>query len=124
MGTYTYPAAGQPRPHAVTSISGGAVNTTFTYDAKGNMTAGNGLSVAYASYDKPSSITRGTNTLLFAHDPEHQRYQQTAPGGTILYLGDAMASGVPAERLAGTGGIVRWTNYLVAAGGVVGMHVS
>jgi len=27
-GAYTYPAAGRPRPHAVTSISGGTINTT------------------------------------------------------------------------------------------------
>ena len=30
VGTYGYPASGQPRPHAVTSISGGPINTTFT----------------------------------------------------------------------------------------------
>jgi RHS repeat-associated protein len=28
-----------------------------------------------------------------------------------------------AEKFTGTGGAVRWTNYLVAAGGLVGMHV-
>jgi RHS repeat-associated protein len=116
VGTYSYPASGQPRPHAVTSISGGIINTTFTYDAKGNMTAGNGLTVAYASYNKPTSITRGTTTIGFSHDPEHQRFQQTAPGGTTLYLGGA-------EKFTGSGGAVRWTNYLMAAGGLVGMHV-
>jgi RHS repeat-associated protein len=116
VGTYTYPAAGQPRPHAVTSISGGTINTTFTYDAKGNVTAGNGLTVSYSSYDKPTSITRGTTTIGFSHDPEHQRFQQTAPGGTTLYLGNA-------EKFTGTGGAIRWTNYLMASGGVVGMHV-
>src|SRR6185503_15842031 len=116
VGTYTYPATGQPRPHAVTSISGGAINTTFTYDVKGNMTAGNGLTISYASYNKPTSITRGTTTIGFSHDPEHQRYQQTAPRGTTLYLGAA-------EKFTGSGGAVRWTNYLMAAGGLVGMHV-
>ena len=35
------------------------------------MTAGNGLTVAYASYNKPTTITRGTNSLFFSHDPEH-----------------------------------------------------
>jgi hypothetical protein len=117
VGTYSYPAAGQPKPHAVTSISGGAINTTFTYDVKGNMTAGNGLTVSYASYNKPTSITRGTTTIGFSHDPEHQRFQQTAPGGTTLYIAGL------AERFAGSGGAVRWTNYLVASGGVVGMHI-
>jgi hypothetical protein len=120
VGTYSYPAAGQPRPHAVTAISGGSINTTFTYDAKGNMTAGNGLTVAYTSYDKPSSITRGSNTLTFAHDPEHQRFKQVGPGGTTLYL---TGSGVLAEKLTGLGGAVTWTNYLVSAGGMVGIFV-
>ena len=120
VGTYSYPASGQPRPHAVTSISGGLINTTFTYDAKGNMTSGNGLTIAYASYNKPTSITRGTSTIGFAHDPEHQRFQQVAPGGTTLYLGNGSAY---AEKFTGSGGVVRWNNYLVAAGGLVGMHV-
>jgi hypothetical protein len=93
------PASGQPRPHAVTSISGGTINTTFTYDAKGNMTAGNGLTVSHASYNKPTSITRGTTSIGFSHDSEHQRFQQTAPGRTTLYLGGA-------EKFTGSGGAV------------------
>src|SRR5689334_5072558 len=84
------------------------------------MTAGNGLTVAYASYDKPASITRGTSSIGFSHDPEHQRFKQVAPGGTTLYLG---SGGAMAEKFTGTGGIVRWSNYLVSAGGLVGMHV-
>ena len=84
------------------------------------MTAGNGLTVAYASYNKPTSITRGTSTIGFSHDPEHQRFQQVALGGTTLYLGNGSAY---AEKFTGSGGSVRWSNYLVAAGGLVGMHV-
>jgi RHS repeat-associated protein len=37
--TLTYPAAGQPRPHAVTS-SAGALNRTFKYDQNGGMIFG------------------------------------------------------------------------------------
>ena len=36
---------------------------------------GNGLTVSYASYNKPS-ITRGTTTIGFNHDPEHQRFKE------------------------------------------------
>jgi RHS repeat-associated protein len=120
VGTYSYPSPGQPLPHGVASISGGLINTTFSYDSKGNMTSGNGLTVSYASYNKPSSITRGTNTIGFSHDPEHNRYKQVAPGGTTLYLGSA---GAMAEMFTGSGGAVTWTNYLTSAGGLVGMHV-
>ena len=44
VGNYSYPAPGQP------SISGSVVNTTFTYDANGNQTGGNGLTLTYASF--------------------------------------------------------------------------
>jgi hypothetical protein len=30
VGTYSYPAPGAPRPHGVTSVSGGVINTTFS----------------------------------------------------------------------------------------------
>jgi RHS repeat-associated protein len=43
-----------------------------------------------------------------------------APGGTTLYLGNGSAY---AEKFTGSDGSVRWSNYLVAAGGLVGMHV-
>jgi hypothetical protein len=40
--------------------------------------------------------------------------------GETLYLG---GSGVMAERLLGSGGIVQWTNYLAAGGEMIGMRV-
>jgi hypothetical protein len=89
------------------------------------MTSGNGLTVSYSSYNKPTSITRGTSTIGFSHDPEHQRFQQTAPGGTTLYIA---GSGILAERFAGVGssstvrfegalrngGARRWTGQLTS----------
>jgi hypothetical protein len=83
----------------------------FSCDADGNMTAGNGLSLTYASFNKPQSITRGSASVMFAHDSEHQRFKQISSAGETLYLADA---GVLAERLAGAGGVVQWTNYLFA----------
>jgi uncharacterized protein RhaS with RHS repeats len=120
VGTYSYPAPGDPRPHGVTSISGGVISTTFSYDAKGNMTSGNGLSVTYTAFNKPAFITRGTASVAFDHDPEHQRYAQTSLSGVTLYISGA---GVLAERFAGSGGTVRWTNYLIVGGRMIGIHV-
>ena len=53
---------GQPRPHAVTSITGtfnGIVNPSFSYDANGNMTAraSSSQNVYWFSYNYPSSIS-------------------------------------------------------------------
>jgi YD repeat-containing protein len=79
VGTYSYPAPGSPKPHGVTSISGGVINTTFTYDAEGNMTSGNGLTVAYTSYNAPASITRGTASISFDPGLRRGRARHRAP---------------------------------------------
>jgi hypothetical protein len=107
------PTAGQPLPHAVSSISG-AVNTSFAYDGNGNQTTGAGLTYIYTSYNKPHSISRAAATILFADDADHQRFQQFSSAGTTTYMA---ASGTMAERLDGSGGSTQWTNYLVAGGG-------
>jgi RHS repeat-associated protein len=124
VGTYSYPALGQARPHAVASISG-SINTSFSYDAKGNMTSGNGLTVAYASYNKATSITRGTNTDLFSYDPEHQRYLESFVGvaTTKIYLSPGPGSGIMAEKWTDSTGRTEWHNFLFAGGKLIGMHV-
>jgi RHS repeat-associated protein len=120
VGTYSYPVPGQPFPHAVSAISGGIINTTFSYDANGNLIGGNGLTYSYASFNKPTQITRGTTILSFDHDPEHQRFKQIAPGKTTMYLA---AAGVWIEKVIGTGGTLTWNNYLFVAGRMIGMRV-
>jgi hypothetical protein len=76
----------EPFPHAVSSISSGVINTTFSYDPNGNMVSGNGLAITYTAFNKPETITRGANTIGFAHDTEHQRFKQIAATGETLYL--------------------------------------
>ena len=76
------------------SVSGGAISTSFTYDANGNQTSGLGRSIVFTSYNKPASITQGTRTISFLDDSEHQRFAQIEPEGTTLYIG---AFGVLAE---------------------------
>ena len=117
VGTYSYPAAGSPRPHAVTSIAGATISTTFAYDANGNQTAGLGRTIGYTSFNKPASIAQGTSTLGFFHDPEHQRFKQTAPEGTTVYLD---AFGVHVEYfVAGTN---QWNEYLIVGGRLIGVR--
>src|SRR5579872_2918402 len=70
VGTYTYPLAGAALPHAVISVAGSTINSTFTYDANGNQTAGLGRSVSYTSYNKPSSITQGIGHAVLP--PRHR----------------------------------------------------
>jgi RHS repeat-associated protein len=117
VGTYSYPAPGQPRPHAVQSVSGATINTTFSYDANGNQTSGLGRTVTYTSYNKPSTITQGTRTISFGHDPDHQRFWQATPEGTTFYL---RAFGVYAEYQTG---VNRWNEYLAAGGRMIGVRL-
>jgi hypothetical protein len=120
VGAYAYPASGAEslRPHAVTSISGSVINTTFSYDANGNQTAGLGRSISYTSFNKPSSITQGSGTLFFTYDADHQRFKQTAPEGYTYYFD---AFGVHAELFLGA--TSQWNDYLMAGGAMIGMRV-
>jgi RHS repeat-associated protein len=118
VGNYTYPLAGSALPHAVTNISGGTINTSFTYDSNGNQTSGLGRSVSYTSYNKPSSITQGSKTLSFYHDVDHQRFVQVSPEGTTLYFD---AFGVRAEAFFSA--TMQWNEYLTVGGALIGMRV-
>jgi RHS repeat-associated protein len=100
VGTYSYPAAGQPRPHAVTSISGtfnGITNPSFSYDANGNMTdrASTSANITWSSYNYPTAISAsdvtGSEEVQFNYGPDRQRWEQvyTGPSGTeqTYYVG-------------------------------------
>jgi RHS repeat-associated protein len=120
VGNYSYVPPGSPQPHAVMGVSGGAISTTFTYDANGNQTSGLGRSITYSSYNKPASVTQGARTLSFLDDTEHQRFKEIAPEGTKLYIA---GFGVLAELTgAGTSSPV-WTEYLSVGNAKVGMRV-
>jgi RHS repeat-associated protein len=118
VGAYTYPLAGSALPHAVTSITGGNINTTFTYDPNGNQISGLGRSISYTSYNKPSSITQGSGTLSFSHDIDHQRFKQVAPEGITLYFD---AFGVHAELFQSS--TSAWYDFIGTGGTMLGVRV-
>uniref|UniRef100_UPI00211ED1DE RHS repeat-associated core domain-containing protein n=1 Tax=Bradyrhizobium sp. SRS-191 TaxID=2962606 RepID=UPI00211ED1DE len=119
VGTYNYPAAGQARPHAVSSITSGLISTTFTYDLNGNQTSGLNRTIAWTSYNKPASITQGTRTISFVDDTEHQRFKQVTPEGTTLYIA---GFGVLAEVTNPGTASQKWTDYLAVGNAKVGMR--
>ncbi|HTD06251.1 RHS repeat-associated core domain-containing protein [Undibacterium sp.] len=94
VGSYAYPVpgAGVVRPHAVTGIAstGDGINTSFNYDANGNLLNGAGRSLTWTSFDMPLTITKGSESSRFAYGPEHQRTKQIKSGSvnsTIYYAG-------------------------------------
>ncbi|MCX7110500.1 MAG: FG-GAP-like repeat-containing protein [Proteobacteria bacterium] len=119
VGSYFYGA----KPHAVTRITGN-VNATLQYDANGNQTVGlNNRTVAYTSYDMPSKIVQGTNTVTFDYDANHARFRQTGPNGMTVYLNPRMDLGGHFEQtVGGSGTESRHTVY--AAGKAIAEVVS
>src|SRR5579864_5915391 len=72
------------------------------------------------SFNKPATITQGTTSVAFTHDVDHQRYKQVATVAgnttTTLYLA---AFGIMVEKVTGSGGLVRWNEYIFGAEGLV-----
>ena len=80
VGTYVYDAASN-RLVSVTPSGGTAM--TYAYDSNGNLTSGDGRTLSYTSFDKPHTITKGTDqTVKFAYDGERARYKRSVTTGT------------------------------------------
>ncbi|MFZ5789555.1 MAG: RHS repeat-associated core domain-containing protein [Pseudomonadota bacterium] len=79
VGSYSYPAPGTPRPHAVTATPLG----TYSYDANGNMISAAGDIIVYDGENRPVSV----NTVAFVYGPDGERLKKIAGGTTTLYLG-------------------------------------
>lgn len=120
VGLYVYAAAGTYRPHAVV----GAGGVDYAYDADGNMLSGGGRTVTWTAFNKVAAMTKGTTSLSWGYDPEHQRSKQVSTVGsttnTTYYYDDA-ASGVFFERVVGPS-VTTWNEYLFVAGEMVGVH--
>ncbi|MEM7763886.1 MAG: FG-GAP-like repeat-containing protein [Pseudomonadota bacterium] len=84
VGSYEYNSS---KPHAVTSVDG----DVFTYDANGNNLTGDGRVIEYTTFDKPSKISKGSDSVEFEYDPNRSRFRRidkTASGEvTTRYIG-------------------------------------
>jgi RHS repeat-associated protein len=88
--TYSYPAAGQPRPHGVTSIQtatpGGTTTTTYTYDPAGNTETRGGQQLTWDERGHVATATTGGQATTFIYDSAGQRIIRRDPVSTTLYL--------------------------------------
>lgn len=120
VGNYSYVGAGGP--HAVAAITpdglNGAVNTTFTYDANGNVLTGHDRTVSWNTFNKPAAITRGGSTLDFTYGSDRQRTTQKGPDDTTYYL--SMGGTAHLERIVDTtSGLSKYQVYISASGRLV-----
>ena len=118
-GVYSYPAAGQVRPHAVSGVAGtvnGVVNPSFSYDANGNMTGGAGRTITPTSFNMAASIVQGSTTVSFTYDSEHTRVKMVGASGTTYYLNDPVTGSMEEKLLSSS---TTWRDYLMADGRIV-----
>ena len=115
---YTYGANGAG-PHAVTKVvkdnGGGTVN--YTYDNNGNMESGDGRSLEWTSFNKPSQITKGNKTENYVYGADRQRVLKTkADGSKIWYSGSGY------ERHYQANGTIFHKYTMTAGGQVIGTY--
>lgn len=122
VGTYTY---GDPlHRHAVTAVTGGPVNLSYSYDANGNLVSGAGRSITWTAWNMPASLTQGGQTQSWLYDPERNRYKLTATGRTTWYINPSVHQGGHYERTQYTSGTVEHRHTLYGGGKPIGEIVS
>jgi len=113
VGTYSYTGAG---PHAVSSTSG-TLNASFTYDANGNMETGNGRTITWSSFNKPTQITANGNTVSFNYGPDRARFKQQSNSDTTYYIGSSF------EKII-SGALTENKHFIRAGGQTIAIHTT
>jgi RHS repeat-associated protein len=80
-GVYSYPPAGDPRPHAPTDVGGVALS----YDLNGNTLTAGTRSLVWNADNLLAQATLGTVTTDFAYDGLGERVKKSSPAGESLY---------------------------------------
>ena len=83
---YDYTNGATGGPNAVKRVLRSGSWKVFSYDARGNMTRGDGLtSASYNAMDKPTQIIKNGKTLTFTYGPQHMRFKQVNGSVTTFY---------------------------------------
>ncbi|MEM5511234.1 SpvB/TcaC N-terminal domain-containing protein [Pseudoalteromonas sp. AS71] len=83
---YDYTNGATGGPNAVKRVLRSGSWKIFSYDARGNMTRGDGLtSASYNAMDKPTQIIKNGKTLTFTYGPQHMRFKQVNGSVTTFY---------------------------------------
>lgn len=80
-GTYTYPAATAPRPHAPVTVGANAM----AYDANGNLTSDGSRTLSWDEANRLSTVSLASNTVNLAYGPDGARAKKTSSFATTLY---------------------------------------
>ena len=102
--SYTYNSA---RPNAVASVTKiGGGTATFNYDANGNLESGDGKTLTYNAFNKPTTVTAGGVTASFYYGSDLSRYKQTKSNGdSTIYIDKSM-------EIVTTGATTEFRHYI------------
>ncbi len=110
VGQYVY--GDSTRPHAVTSAGA----ESFAYDRNGNLTARNGLTQDWASFNLPTVLRKPGYQAQFDYGPDRERWRQVATyqngTETTHYAGSLLEK----ESTTSTG-VTYWRHYVPTPGG-------
>ncbi|WP_239152359.1 polymorphic toxin-type HINT domain-containing protein [Virgisporangium aliadipatigenens] len=123
--TYTYPAAGKPQPHTLTSKTTtgptGTKSLTFGYDPTGNTTrrdvAGAVQDLEWDVEGKLVKATQGAAETSYLYDADGERLIRRDSTGSTLYLG-----GMELHRSAS--GALSATRYYSHGGQTIGVRTN
>ncbi|MEV3872978.1 RHS repeat-associated core domain-containing protein [Streptomyces sp. NPDC049906] len=89
--TYTYPGAGQPLAHSLSSVTTtdqtGTRTDNYSHDTSGNMTARPGQTLEWDAEGRLSKVVEGSRTTQYLYDADGNRLLARNTTGTTLYLG-------------------------------------
>ncbi|TPI72107.1 RHS repeat-associated core domain-containing protein, partial [Mesorhizobium sp. B2-8-9] len=81
VGTYIYPAATAPRPHAPTSVGA----KTLAYDANGNLTSDGSRTLTWDEANRLKTVSLASNTVNLTYGPDGARAKKASSFATTLY---------------------------------------
>jgi RHS repeat-associated protein len=112
IGSYFYGSSEQP--HAAKR----AGSKLYHYDANGNMTSGDGRTIKWSSFNKPTEITQNNRSATFSYGSDRARFMKVNhQGNTTLYIGGLY------EQLTKDNGEIERKHYIYAAGQLVAQHI-
>jgi RHS repeat-associated protein len=89
--TYTYPATGALRPHALSTLTTNAAANSYGYDAAGNTTGrtvgGSQQTLTWDAEGHLASVVEAGRTTSFLYDADGARLVRREADATTLYLG-------------------------------------
>lgn len=102
------------------------LNSTYTYDANGNMLTGNGHLYTWTAANYPTSISRGNSSETILYNPLRERVKRTSIDNgltTTVSINPRLDSGGSYEEIQQSNGTLDRTVYLYAQGETIGARV-